>query len=472
MPYFLDFEQLYFFLNFTQEQREICTRRLYYYVNLNKYYDALKIIYFAEIAKKYTPEIASVCIDLVINEHKEPLNIALIIDELVSMNIFSTLEETQFYLRQIKNYPKKEALHLALSWLNTLGLPNEILHLYFLPNITSPPKHGSCVFKQINACYRTILTADFETFDTLTSLVKLLKNTNTLLYTDHIKFIHKIVSHKNIHTLNEVFSLLCQSKHFAPFTNSSKHCLDVILHDQKTTMLTACILVSIMPDPSLSTDELTQSDCDKISCYAEKEYLVKLILTLKQRLKWSQNHIQACILAICDIQPPTADMVPCVRIFLKMMRGLNQIACELFYRKITPLLHPNTRYQFMNLTALLQNTDQRLLKAIDETVNSVEYSNARVSRRLNIVIPKYLPILRIYLEASTSLIHDLSAKMERRFPFQPSIKQTIYESKGHALYCHDVIRTSHLFFGHTKKSAQSMKQDDIESEQINFKTLT
>jgi hypothetical protein len=459
MSNFFNFEQLYFLLKFTDAQKETCSQTLSQAFDACEYHDALKILYCAGVVKTHAPDIASACIDAVITEPTMPKEIALIICELATVNIFSTLERTHIHLTRIKDCPKKSALHVAFSWLNTLGLPDETIHHYYLPDTPHHPNYEHPVFDQIDDCLRMIITADYYDLATITLLTQLLKTACSLPYDTHIELINKIFSHQNIYALHDAFEILYASKLFNPFTSSSELCLNTILQDQNTPEITADILQSIMPSALFASEELTRSYCSKVIRYPEKAYLVAITSTLEKELEWSPEPIQACILEVCDIQKSRPEVSSYVQMFLTFMGEFNRVVSEYFYPRIAPLLNPNNISEFLNLTSLLQNTDQRL----DDALDNIEHHGTTIRARLNGSIPLSFPIMRICCEASASLNNLLSEKMERHLPLHPSIRKQVHESNGHALYCGSMMRTSHLFFGCSRKAANLIENNDVEN---------
>ena len=194
MPHYYHFNQLCILLRFTDEQISTLSQNLTYDAcpkpNLH---NALTILYNHKITKTLAPEIASACVDSVISEFKHPEDLALIICEFATAEVFSTINKTHTHLTRIASYPNKKGLHVALTWLNSLGLPNEMIQYYFLPdgNI-QVPNYRHVIFKQIETCLRMIIQADTKHVNAVTSLVTLLKHAYSLPYDNHIKFIHTI----------------------------------------------------------------------------------------------------------------------------------------------------------------------------------------------------------------------------------------------------------------------------------------
>ena len=459
----LDFEKLYFLLNFTDAQRKTSSQTLCQAFDPNEYYDALKIFYSAEIVKTYAPEIASACIDAIITEDEHPKAIVLIICELATAEIFSTREQTQTHLTKIKNSPKKEEFHVALSWLNILGLPNEMIQYYFLPDHIEEPNDRPAIIRQIGACFSILASADSRQCLAVTSLVKLLEHAYSLPYDEHIHLLKKVFLHHNIHELNEALEILCSSALFTSFTDSSELCLNTVLQDQSTPEATAYILSTIVSHDVFVSEERTQNYCNKVARYPEKAYLCAIISALEKELKWPPTCIQACILDVLNIQKPRSENISnYVNYFLSIMAQFNQVVSEDSYPHIAPLLNPNSISGFLHVTSFLQNTDQEL----DEELDNIEYNSKHVKERLNGFIPSTFPILQIYCEALASLAHHLEEKIERHLPSQPSIRKQIFESRGHALFL-----ASHLFFGGSNRVTNVRNNDDDVEDELNPQAL-
>jgi len=261
MPSIFNFEQLVTRLNFNTEQLNTLSQRIRF--TPKEYYHALNTLINANIVETLTPEIVSACVDTVITENESPEYMALIISELAAIEALSTLERTQIYLTNIKNAPQKAELHAALSWLNILGLPNEMIQHYFLSDHIEESNYKPAIIRQIAACFSMLASAGSKQLRAMTSLVKLLKHAYSLPYDDHIQLIHKVCSHQNIDELNKALEILCSSTLFEPFTTRSELCLNAVLQDQQTPEATASMLKLIFAHDAHVSEKLTQNYCIK-----------------------------------------------------------------------------------------------------------------------------------------------------------------------------------------------------------------
>jgi len=458
-----DFNKLCILLDFTKEQAITLVDNITYPEwPINNTYNALHILHQYKITERLTPDISSACLDSVISEDAHPEDSALIICEFATAGVLSTIEKTHARLTAIEHYPNKKELHVALTWLNSLGLPNELIQYYFLSETTLLPKYGPVVFEQISACLKRIITTKNSTLlDTVSSLTKLLKHAYVLPYDQHVKLIHMVCSHPDISTLDTTLASLDSSVLFKPFTTSSLVYLNTILQDQNTPDATASILKLIISDDIFASEKPTQNYCNKVACYPDKACLNAVAFELNEELAWPPERIKACALEILNIQkaPPQIDVY--VRQFLHAITQYTRVVSEDCHQHVMPFTNPNTLAGFLSITSLLQGADQRF----EDYIDNVTFASQAIKARLGAcVLTNRNSIYSIHLETLQAFIHALGNNIERHLPHKPSLKKHVFESNGHALYCGRVMRTSSLFFSRLENTSHAMSDDDAEAK--------
>lgn len=458
MPNYFNFDPLTYRLNFTPVQ---CAK-LYEHTQYTPqaYYLAFNTLVAVKTYHALTSDIISVCIDALLDEDEQPEYLALIISDLAEMEILTTSERSQLHLSRIKTCPIKEVLHIGLAWINLLGLPAEMIHYYLLPD-DDFPRQGHVLFQNISMHFGKIMATEPHQRYAINSLIKLLKHAVGLPYDDHIQLVHDILSHPSITELDSAFRILADTMLFSPFTNSSKHCLDTVLHDQYTPEATAKILILILSPPIFKSEKLTQLYCDKVRRYPDKSCLITLTIELKNKHAWPSKHIEAGILQILGIRKAVPQINIYATQYLSTLAYMKNIISEDIYTLIMPLLQPQTLANFLNLMSLLHTTDSRLEYYLDRMVCR---KNILTQRLQTHGLLTAIPIARLYYEILELFTYALGDNLKRHLPSSLPLTQKIYESTGHAHYCGHVMRTSHLFFCQPKKIADFVEQDALEHD--------